>query len=390
MPSVRAEVKNDQGTVFARRVLDMSADGIRFEYIGSQAMKKGDHLKVRFYYTRTLETICTNALVRHCSPIDPMNGHSKVRTYQLGCEFDFPNVHTKTSLSQWSTKESTKAPSVKPAPRNRLTAHLSFKSNHDWSFRSVCSSEELRRAFSFVYQAYHKRNYINENKDKTFFHFHALLPHTWTFVATNQLGQIGGTVTLIPDSANFGLPLERMYPEEIQKLRQAGYKLGEVGMFAIDKTLFPKRSFSLHQFSEVTFLFQLYRSMFLCASRNLDLNELVIVIHPKHIPIYRSLYFTECGGIRPCKSVNDAPAVFMHMNIPETLETIRRENKPLYRFFTPKETATDFETIKHVLKFSDINYFLQKYEAASRLTNIERGMLFSLYQPQINAWQVVA
>lgn len=122
------------------------------------------------------------------------------------------------------------------------------------------------------------------------------------------------TATLILDGPS-GLPLEELYPDEIQQRRDAGLKLAEVsclaGLTSSDPTIKRSRPPIARM---MTFLGGLAQS--------LQVDRLVIAVHPRHCRFYRRKFgFEAFGEEKSYGKVEDRPAVPCEIvDIPTTLQ----------------------------------------------------------------------
>ncbi len=116
------------------------------------------------------------------------------------------------------------------------------------------------------------------------------------------------TLTAMGDQSN-GLPLDRVYQAEMDKMRGEGRALVEVGLFA-------DRRKELARNTET--LFQLMRFAFYYARWNYT--DVVIGVHPRHARFYaRSIGFDIIGPTRNYPAVNNRPVTLLRLNIQEKL-----------------------------------------------------------------------
>lgn len=114
------------------------------------------------------------------------------------------------------------------------------------------------------------------------------------------------TVSIITDSPD-GLPLDELYQDEVNLLRQKGLRLAEVSQLAIDTTL-AKELLSEKALKKNVLLFPLFNIILQCG-RHETLDMLCIAINPKHEPFYDALGFETIGGLKYYSSFNQAPAI---------------------------------------------------------------------------------
>ena len=333
MPSVDVEIVSMNGSpekYSVLRVTDISATGMNLRMAHAYTLKKGQTLKLRFLGPSTLEGFAVEAMARHCRLNISRRNFGRVKGYStdIGCEFIFSDAANQAVITEWITRELGKKLGGKNTFWARLVCFFLMRRLSGWKFHPVRTFVELKRCFYLAYREYLKRGFIPENGHQILFHFHSLLPHAVTLTASRKSGEIGGTISIIPDHPEYGLPLEKIFSEEVQKLRGQGRRIGEVGLLATDKSLFPRKSFSLGNLVKMKFLFLLYRIMFIQARLVMGLDDLVIIVNPRHVPIYRYIQFYQYGPVKTYEGVNHAPAVFMRMDIDKAGEVTRREQSP--------------------------------------------------------------
>lgn len=165
-------------------------------------------------------------------------------------------------------------------------------------YRIVCNKADRIAAFRLVYDNYLSKGLIQPNPYQLRVAEHQLLPTTTVFAADRD-GQIICTVTLIGDG-QLGLPMECIYPSEINAARDRGLYVGEVSALAVDDVEF--RTF-LPIFVELTRLMAQF-------ARANGMDQFLIAVHPKHARFYqRFMGFEQIGGLKEYPSVQNAPAV---------------------------------------------------------------------------------
>jgi hypothetical protein len=90
--------------------------------------------------------------------------------------------------------------------------------------------DELQQAYALVYANYVSRGYCAPHPSQMRFSLHNALPQALTFVGKIR-GAVTATVSLLPDSP-LGLPLDRIYREQVEPLRQQGRRLAEVALLS--------------------------------------------------------------------------------------------------------------------------------------------------------------
>lgn len=164
------------------------------------------------------------------------------------------------------------------------------------------SKDELIEAFKLIYRSYLQAGLtVNNPSGLRLTPFH-LLSSSEVFVSKIR-GSVFSTVSLFCDG-ELGLPMQTMYPKEIETLRNQGLKLAEVGSLA-DRRSDPKRF--LANFVVMSRLMVQHAS-----KRGID--ALVAVVHPKHARLYkRILGFKQVGDHTDCPYANGNPAEALYL-----------------------------------------------------------------------------
>lgn len=163
--------------------------------------------------------------------------------------------------------------------------------------------DELRQAFGIVYDAYRLSKYIKEpHPSGMAFNFYSLLPSTCVFVFKSYMSVIS-TMTFIPDSPVFGLPLDAIYKEELDVLRNQGRQVSEVGALATPR----KRRWS-------NLIVYLAKALFWYAHMT-DVNDVCIMVNPKHVRFYKDIFLFEDFGEEKWYPGVDAPAVALRVDL---------------------------------------------------------------------------
>lgn len=161
------------------------------------------------------------------------------------------------------------------------------------------SMADFDSAFELVYQKYLSKGLIEPNPFARRVVPYHLNNSTTTFIAYRG-GSAVCTTTLVGDSSD-GLPLEALYPAEIERKRLAGLRLAEVSCLA------GCGSGSDRNFHRL--FMKLMRILGQHAER-FGIDQLVVAVHPRHARYYqRTMGFQQFGGEVRYESLQDAPAV---------------------------------------------------------------------------------
>lgn len=157
--------------------------------------------------------------------------------------------------------------------------------------------------------------------------YHAL-PTTAVIVAMHG-DRVVGTMTLVEDSP-LGLPMEAVFPGEVERLRVRKCRVAEVSMLAVDPA-----------FRGTGMTMTMNRVMWRWAYFYRKVTDLVIAVRPSITDYYATvLLFAKEGPQRPYQSLNNVPVLPMRLNLETAVaryqqaygEKIQPGLRNLYRF----------------------------------------------------------
>ena len=138
-------------------------------------------------------------------------------------------------------------------------------------------------------------------------------PETMTFLAETGDGDPAATVTLVVDG-EAGLQADDLHRGELDVLRRAGLRLGEVSRLAIDPRFTHSR----------VLLARLIDLCYVYSLRTRGLSDVVIEVHPRHVPYYQRLVgFAPMSEARICPRVGK-PGLLMRVELAHMAEMTRR------------------------------------------------------------------
>lgn len=168
------------------------------------------------------------------------------------------------------------------------------------------SIDEWQAAFSTVYDRYRACGLIDPNPYRMRVLPYHLLPTTNTFVAL-QNGLVACTATLVTDSPE-GLPLEPIFPAEVERKRLQGITMAEVSCLA-------SRVTSARTFFKV---FLPLQRLLAQHARRFGVDQLIVACHPKHARLYeRSMGFRQFTRETTYSTLHDAPAIGIALDFAE-------------------------------------------------------------------------
>lgn len=218
--------------------------------------------------------------------------------------------------------------------------------------------DEFEQAFRLVADRYRSRGYdTGETGAFRFTPYHAL-PGTVTFIAKDG-DRVVATLSMVPDNATLGLPMESIYGDEVARLRDEGRALAEV-------TCLAEEGLTAREFLQV--FSTLIRVMFQYHVRHGG-DSWVITVNPRHSAFYRRvLGFVQLGPCRAYSSVGNHPAEaylldvdLMREGVPEKYLEVFGEGLPWpvltavskpadhAHSFGKRSTQADYRTILEVM-----------------------------------------
>lgn len=207
-------------------------------------------------------------------------------------------------------------------------------------YRIATTPRERISAFQLIYERYLAAELIHANDFGLRVTPYQLLPTTTVYIA-RQRGRTMCTVTLIGDG-EMGLPMESLYPDEVNERRSLQLSVGEVSCLAFE-------AMSLNRFLYV--FMQLTRLMAQHARAN-GMDQFLIAVHPQHARFYqRFMGFEQVGPLKAYPTVCDAPAVACCLDF----AAIDRARPKCYQaYFGSKIPAS--ELVSHPLTSKELRF----------------------------------
>jgi hypothetical protein len=199
----------------------------------------------------------------------------------------------------------------------------------DCEFRVVRSAAEFKLAAHLVYLEYRRKKYSLPNKGQLRMTIHQVVKRSTTLIAIYKKKYIMGTVTLMEDSP-LGLPMDKIYQEELKVLRQKGRHLFEAGLLAMNNQLLDHPALALSQYDRMILVLGLFRCVVQYVRTQTNWDTAVMCIHPKHEFFYRGIKFQPLGGLKSYSSVQENLALAFCWDFTELERTTTAQ---LQRFF---------------------------------------------------------
>jgi len=169
--------------------------------------------------------------------------------------------------------------------------------------------DEVQEAWGLVYQAYLRDDLIDVNPHEIHTTLQAAGPRS--AVILGCMGPLLVSTLSVYTDERQGLPLDSVYLQEINALRQSGRKLMEVGLFADRREHLNRSAEGLFELMRFAYYFAL----------NMKVDDAIIGVHPRHAPFYmRLLGFDRIGPVRSYPTVKDRAVVLLRFRMKECLE----------------------------------------------------------------------
>ncbi len=183
-------------------------------------------------------------------------------------------------------------------------------------FRVASEPAERMAALRLVHHRYASSKLIEPSQLKLRVMPQHLLPTTSIFVGIAKKS-VHGTVTLIRDNQQEGLPLEAIYGAEVAHLRRQGRQFAEVSCLAFADRGSPA-SFQ-RAFIQLTRLMAQF-------ARFHGVSSLLMAVNPRHEAFYeRVMGFRRIGNVKSYPSVCNNPAVACMVDFDALEESIERK-----------------------------------------------------------------
>lgn len=216
----------------------------------------------------------------------------------------------------------------------------------DYVFKVADSACELLESYHLLYHAYVSAGYVQEKKNEILLTKHHLLPKTTVLLAKSE-GTVVSTATLVLDSSQFGLPMDDLYAKELESLRKQRRNVVEVCSLASSTQRFSR--IGIHNFTRLLFLYCVF----------LDVDDVCVMVNPKHVPIYKRLCELELFGEEKRYHRVNAPAVALRADVAAVREKLGSNGL--------------MTSYRNTL---DSHYLSQRIALCERITSIFKGQHF--------------
>lgn len=192
-----------------------------------------------------------------------------------------------------------------PEPQPSTTPGNPAQSYSGLHFEPASTLAEVEAAWELVYRSYLRAGLITPHPFRLHTVPHAVQPHSVVICGKIQCLTVSTLSGYFDQPAGLGLPLDKIYRDELDELRADGRTLMEIGLFA-------DRREHLHR--SVDAILELMR--FVCYfGVTHGATDGIIGVHPQHAAFYtRLLGFEQIGEERPYETVNNNAALLLRLD----------------------------------------------------------------------------
>ncbi|MBC8010854.1 MAG: GNAT family N-acetyltransferase [Burkholderiales bacterium] len=166
----------------------------------------------------------------------------------------------------------------------------------------ACEAADLRAAYQLVHNVFVGTGYIKPEKGGIRLRIFEATADTATFVAKKD-GVVVGVLSVVPDTAELGLPSDTAFKEELDSLRATGARLCEITNQAVTK-----------EFRSSSVLTELMR----CAIAYMiqaGYDRALATVSPNHKNFYNLVGFQSLGSLRSYSDKLHDPVVAIFLSI---------------------------------------------------------------------------
>ncbi len=166
-----------------------------------------------------------------------------------------------------------------------------------------CTAADIKGAFAVVHRTFVEKGYIFPSPGGLRIRKYEAVQEMSHFVAKAGSGQVVGSLSVIPDSPDLGVPCDVAFKEQVDRLRASGLRLCEMTNQAVDK---PYRRSAI--------LSELLRACFAqCFVEGFE--EVVGTVSPGHAGFFELVGFRRIGDVKSYTDKVEDPVVLLACNI---------------------------------------------------------------------------
>lgn len=166
------------------------------------------------------------------------------------------------------------------------------------------TADDVMDAWRLVYESYRAKGLIDPHRFRCHTVPQAVQPGT-TVTTKQRAGETVASISCYRDGWQ-GLPLDHVYRQDLDRLRQQGHRIGEIGLFA-------EQDDQPNCGARELFAFMRYP---IYALHYQKIDQAVIGVHPRHAAFYRGMLgFVTAGATRRYSLVRNNPVVLLRFDL---------------------------------------------------------------------------
>ena len=242
---------------------------------------------------------------------------------------------------RWSTTDVSRNPASRfSVPESSSAGGLD--SGQPLHCRTASCQSDFQASFELLYESYHLSGLCPFNRTGLRVLPIHLRPETQVFVGEHQ-GTVRGTISLVLDEGD-GLPLETVFRDHVQLIRDAGRRVAEFTSLAIAPAQSQNSTRSFSQLTAVAVAF----------ARRHGIDEVLAAVHPRHARFYsRAMGFRCLSDAVPYAGVLNHPAVLIAVSI----DAVDRVKKRWRNFYGHSTCFTDQSLLRRPMSNTTASHF---------------------------------
>jgi hypothetical protein len=186
---------------------------------------------------------------------------------------------------------------------------------------------ELLEAYRLVHDAFVEEGLLEENPQRLRLRPYELVPDTATFIAKSA-HRVIGVMSVVPDSSDLGLPSDRVFGAELERLRRAGRKVVEITNLAVAP-----------DFRRTSAFLELSRAVTAHVVEH-GFDDGFVAVSPKHVLYFkRILRFEPWGTLRSYRADAQDPVEGLRLDVHgferalRAVDALLGDTAPLHSWF---------------------------------------------------------
>jgi len=229
---------------------------------------------------------------------------------------------------------------LKRRASERYQALLMEKTRHTRSpflshceIRPIKSLAEFKSCSRLVLKEHIQNSRTVPYQGRLWFTYNMSTRKATTFIALYKKKYIVGTFTIIYDSA-LGLPMDKVFKMDIEKMRHMGCSIAEGTMLCLNKGILDHPKLDLTRSDRLALLLSLVKEGFNYLNSSTKIDTLITCCSVRHAKFLKAILFQQLGEPRPSTGSDQAFAPGYFLDLGYLNQSLKG---PLRRLYTPKE-----------------------------------------------------